>query len=282
MNSYWISSPIIFSLKGPDSERYLQARLSQDLRGDFCGAKKAAALNPQGKVEGYFAVIKLADNKFLLEVLGSAEAQKVQEALLRYKVADRVKLEHLLDHKLLHLYGQPNFVNQLKAEFPALIFIKLSRSELEGVDIIGSSEQINALSAHPLIRDLKQLSDHEAEFLRLKGQIPYYSSELRDSFQFSESNLSEAVSFSKGCYVGQEVVEKIDAYGKAAFSLRAFKASSDSIEPGADVVLEGGSVGQVLSYSNKNDEGYGFVRIRDKFSDSDKLSASEATLQILK
>jgi folate-binding protein YgfZ len=103
-----------------------------------------------------------------------------------------------------------------------------------------------------------EVSSEHQTLLRIKAGIPNYPFELNEQALFSEASLSTAVSFKKGCYVGQEVVEKVAALGrlpKKLFRLRAKGAIQlSSTEAEASVYdLEGAPIGKLTSYAYESD-----------------------------
>lgn len=224
-----LSDSLILHVSGRDSLRYLNARLSNDIKslspGHFC---KAAALNPQGRTEGFFSVLNLEVNSYLL-ICDGGDHEKIITALKRYIVADRVEVTDVSSSfSLMHACGEGSglrlseilksavpegqsnklFFNQDYKIFPTL------RSIYSGYDIIlDSNSRTNKLAAFG-VSDVTIWDKNAARLQRLRAGIVSFPEELNDSRIFSESGQMDAVSFKKGCYVGQEVIEKIDAFAK--------------------------------------------------------------------
>lgn len=209
----------------------------------------AAALTPQGKTEGLFSVIHRAPGSYLL-IADGGEPQAVLAAFKRYLVADRVDVvDRSPEWEVLHLL--PESVEEcaiLPAQrvgmFAGVCAAARRRAPQQGFDLVGSREQLAAAISGGV-----ELTEANALLLRLRAGVPSFPEELNSETLFSESGLSEAVSFSKGCYVGQEVVEKIDSHGKTARVLRRLSiASNETIASGAIVSsVDGERVGEVLT-----------------------------------
>ena len=105
VNIYQFKAPIILELSGKDSLRYLNARLSNDLKNIVPGrALRAAALTPHGKTEGLYLVLQLAEQRYLLICDGGSK-EEVIAALKRYMVADRIEVDSdLVGPTSLELY----------------------------------------------------------------------------------------------------------------------------------------------------------------------------------
>jgi folate-binding protein YgfZ len=86
------------------------------------------------------------------------------------------------------------------------------------------------------------------ETLRIEAGIPRYGAELGEETLLLEANLTNAVSFTKGCYIGQEIVERSRSRGHVNWKLVGIITSApDPPSPGAKLILEGKEVGEVTS-----------------------------------
>jgi folate-binding protein YgfZ len=92
------------------------------------------------------------------------------------------------------------------------------------------------------------LGDDELERLRIEAATPRYGREIDDRVLPAEAGLDErAISFSKGCYPGQEPVARQHIRGKVNRKLRVLEIDGDPPEPETPVVHEGKDVGRVTS-----------------------------------
>lgn len=93
-----------------------------------------------------------------------------------------------------------------------------------GVDLLCDAADVGALLG---ALDLPTLSDEEVELVRIEHGRPRYGVDLDDTVIPQEAGLNErAVSFTKGCYVGQETVARLFYRGKPNRSLRGLRLSS--------------------------------------------------------
>lgn len=209
---YLQPAPIVFKVTGKDARRYLNNRLSQDLRTiEASSSLIAGALTPQGRVEGLFTVYVEPHDTFYLACDGG-ERQPLFAALGRYIVADRVSIVDCSSEALVgHVVGaSPRVV----PEQGVYLTSPRTRLGVEGRDLLIVSPAISQLK-EALISELGAPLTKEAyDIARFKSGFVQYPSEVNENLLLTEAGLREAVSFQKGCYVGQEVMERSDSIGK--------------------------------------------------------------------
>lgn len=282
MNYYTNLSTIILHVSGRDSRRYLNARLSNDIKiispGQGC---YAAALSPQGKTEGYFNISCISNEEFLVTCDGG-DRETVVKAFKRYLVADRVVVKDLSDEsRLTSLFPTPEghaLLSLLKVEaLPGRIcnhikigeafLIKSKRAKTDSFDFIVPLDFHESIISALKNAGAKELSGNEFALLRIKSSTPSFPKELNEDVIFSASGLDYAVSFKKGCYVGQEVIEKIDAYGRVPYVLKALVVDGDASGQ-YEIKLENAAFSndKVLScyYDNTENKTYFFVELKNR------------------
>jgi folate-binding protein YgfZ len=119
------------------------------------------------------------------------------------------------------------------------------------------------------IREGRTVSQEEFDGLRIGYGIPVAGAEITADVNPLEAGLSQFVSFTKGCYVGQEVIARIDSYKKLQKQLTKFIIEppvGGGLLPGARVVVGGTEVGIVTSMSHTQPgqatSALGFLRTR--------------------
>jgi folate-binding protein YgfZ len=282
MTRLWktLAGSVVLKVSGKDSRRYLNNRLSNDLRSLSPGASiAAAALTPQGKVEGLFTVLCEADDLFYLICDGGVR-QAIFAAVGRYVVADRVSIEDLsLSAVVTHVSGPEA---DLRAEIETLgaqVTSRVFQSSISPLGIVvvvldGAGESMEAAFAALWG---KPLSAEELMRVRFSGGFPEYPTEVNDEVILTECGLLSAVSFSKGCYVGQEVIERSDAIGRLPRHLERISLSGCGSVQVGDAVLnrEGTVIGKVVSSfcDATNERTFLFALLR-----SGKYAAHDAVL----
>ncbi len=258
-NSAWIvlSNAICFRVSGRDARRYLHNRLSQDIRALKSGqSARAAALSAQGRVEGLFSVWCEGDDSFLL-VCDGGDPRMVEAALKRFIVADRVVCDDVSDQAcLVHFAAEECLaVECLKlATLPKLCSFSLARIAGYGVDLLVASGDREYVSSKLVSRLGAGLSRERYDYMRWAAGYPVFPEEINEQGMVLEFGLRDAVSFTKGCYVGQEVVERSDAIGRVPRSLaRIALEGNGTLDSGEPVNTPAGvALGKVAGTINSS------------------------------
>jgi folate-binding protein YgfZ len=208
---------------GPDAEDYLQRMLSNDVAalapGESC---EALLLTPKGRVIAPLRVLRRGEADFLL-LTEPDLGERVRDELLRMRFAAKLELEPE-EHRSYLLLGDENGG---------------IRNEDYG---IAASE---ILDADPP-SDLPRVGEDELEALRIEAGTPRFGMEIDDSILPAEAGLVErAISFSKGCFPGQEPIARLHYRGHANRRLRVLE--TEGAQPGAELVWQGKAVGRVTS-----------------------------------
>jgi tRNA-modifying protein YgfZ len=224
----------VLTIEGPEAEAYLQGQLSQDVAALAVGDSAwTFALQPQGKVDAWFRITRVADDRYLADVdegHGQALLARLQRFLLR------TKAELSLDHV-------PMIAVRGIADVPpteGVLALDPAWPELEGVDLLGEGA---------VVPDVLQEGDREDyERLRIAKGVPAMGAELTEATIPAEAGVVErSVSFTKGCFTGQELVARIDSRGGNVPRRLRRLVFDGEVEPGAVVTVDGAEVGQVTS-----------------------------------
>jgi folate-binding protein YgfZ len=262
----------VIDVAGSDRTRWLNGMLSNDVAGLEPGTSSsgcyAALLTPQGRIVADLQVLHRGD-VFWLDVEASATAAVV-ERLERYIIADDVQLaDRGAEFERLGLEGPNAFeiFSRAARNAPRLSPDSCADVELAGVSVTvaafgWSGEAALQLFAptgtgaavadglHSAGENLGLVeSDFEVlEILRIEAGIPRLGAELDESVLPAEAGLDRAVSTVKGCYTGQEVVERMRSRGQVSHRLVGLSTSGENpLEIGAEVKAAGTSVGEVTS-----------------------------------
>jgi folate-binding protein YgfZ len=204
-------------LTGRDVDRYFQGRITQDARGlGEAESRQALILSPQGKIEGKFSFSKVAEGTLLLaEVSDSYSLLNFISSLFRFKVADDVVATDKSSE--LDVYTLFSFESLDHTQFEKLISLgvivrPLKRANLYCVDLlIPRTLSEEELSKH-LTLQISSYNDFDLQ--RIKAGYPLLGRDISDSTVAPDIDLTDYVSFKKGCYAGQEVVEMSIARGR--------------------------------------------------------------------
>ena len=229
----------VVRVHGPDAVEFLQGQLSQDVTALQVGdSAPALLLQPTGKVDAWLRATRTGDDEILLDVdagFGEAVAARLRRFRLRTKVElDGERWSGLaLRGPGAHDVPTPSGAVAVPARWPGVA----------GVDLLSGGEL--AMAGVPLV-------DAEAlEALRVECGVPAMGAELTEGTIPAEAGqwlIDASVSFTKGCYTGQELVARIDSRGgNVPRPLRGLLVQGGEPGRGADVEVDGAVVGQVTS-----------------------------------
>jgi len=243
----------VLRVSGADAVEYLQGQLSQDVAAIEVGASAdALILSPQGKLDALVRVSRTGDDELVIDVdAGFGEA--VAARLARFKLRVKVVIEPL-EWRCVALRGPhaDAVVAQVRGAEGTALAPAFAWNGVWGVDLMGGS---------PRVPDGVRVCSVQAwESVRVEAGIPAMGSELDERTIPAEADLLErAVSFTKGCYTGQELVARLDARGNrvarhlrgVVVGLPAGAAGGSSgppmVAPGTEIVSGGKVVGAVTS-----------------------------------
>lgn len=247
------------ALTGGDARSFLQGQVTNDVEGLADGAGcYAAFLTPKGKMLGDLRILAAGD-ELLLDTERVA-LQGLFNMIRRFSIGYDVELhKRTLERGLLSLVGPDAAVVAGAGSLPsdehahAVVSVPGSgvvaraiRTDV-GVDVLCSVEDVDALRAALEDAGAQVVSDAAVECLRVEHGRPRYGIDLDDSVIPQEAGLNErAVSFTKGCYVGQETVARLYYRGKPNRQLRGLRLSAPA-SPGDELSLDGRAVGRVAS-----------------------------------
>ena len=228
----------VVRVSGPDASTYLQGQCSQDVSAlAVGGALESLLLSPQGKVEVYLRITREADDRFVLDTDGGFGPVMVAR-LERFRLRTKVAFEPL-DWVCAAVRG-PAATDALVGQ-PALT-LPVAWDGLDGVDLLGPLPPggVGAWVTASVARC--PLDVWEAA--RIEAGIPVNGAELVEGTIAAEVGLVDrTVSFTKGCFTGQELVARLDARGSkvarhlcgVVFADDAASASEGAAPPPATV-----------------------------------------------
>ncbi len=219
-------------VSGADAFSFLQALVSADLDAVADGdAVHSLLLTPQGKLDVDFRLVRSGDEAWLDSDPGLAG--QLVSSLDRFKI--RVQVD-IVDRS--GEFGMLSFIGAAAADAPPGVRRIPTRW---GHDLIGPR------SALPIPATVVDPEAFEA--WRIEQAIPRQPLDLDDSTIPQEAFLEQdAVSFTKGCFLGQELVCRIDSRGHVNRFLRRFRDIEGDWPPtGAEVVVDGKVVGSLTS-----------------------------------
>jgi folate-binding protein YgfZ len=233
----------VIRVHGPDALSFLQGQLSQDVEALADGGSAwSLLLQPQGKVDALVRVTRLAADDHLLDV-DEGYGDRVVERLLRFKLRVKADVERAAFQCLALRGPRSHEAAATVAEHGALL-LDADWPGLAGVDLIGTDPALPS--------DVPECGLDAYEAVRIEAGVPVMGREVTDRTIPAELGILErAVSFTKGCFTGQELVARMDARGgQAPRQLRGVVVGTNLIPPvGARLLLDGREVGTLTSVS---------------------------------
>lgn len=195
----------VVTVRGADATTFLQGQLSADVAALPSGsATWSLLLEPQGRVDAWLRVWR-TDDGFVLDVdagWGDRTVTRLRRFLLRVDVTLEVER-----WRMVSLRG-PAVGSIDPTDCGAVLATPVDWRGLQGVDLLGPDVSVPG--------GVVVLDEAEADALRVEQGWPAMGSELDDTVIPAEAGqwlVDASVSFTKGCYTGQELVARIDSRG---------------------------------------------------------------------
>jgi folate-binding protein YgfZ len=233
----------VIGAEGPDTLGFLQGQISQDVAGlPVGGSAWALLLQPQGKVDAWMRVSRTGEERVVIDV-DAPFGEAVLARLNRFKLRTRCELTVLEGWQVLALRG-PATASVDLADTGAVVVAPVAWPNVTGVDLLGPSVSVGA--------EVRRCSTEAYEALRIEAGVPALGRELDASTIPAEAGewlIEQSVSFTKGCYTGQELVARVDSRGSnTPRRLRRVAVAGPVVPPvGAEVVVDGAAVGRLTS-----------------------------------
>ena len=216
--TWWRVPRDFVRVTGPEARSFLQGQLSQDVEDLAPGhTRMSFLLQPQGKVDAYVRVSCISDDAFLLDV-DAGYGDAVVDRLERFKLRTKAEIARV---------GSWQCIAEL------------------GEDDVVVEEIIDDIEVEGVPADLESY-----EVLRIKAGIPAMGHEIDESTipaALGQHVIDAAVSFTKGCYTGQELVARIDSRGGNTPTKLVGVRDAAGASVGDPVVVDGKEVGRITS-----------------------------------
>jgi folate-binding protein YgfZ len=239
----------VLALEGAEAAEFLQGQVTNDVEALEPGAGcYAAVLDHKGKIRTDLRVSRLAQDRLIVDA-EAAGRPILRHVFEMYSLGRQVTHQDLSeDHVVLSLIGpeareriDPAPAEEEHANVTTPYGIAVATDA--GVDLICGTRQAAAARAEP---GLPTASEEAAECLRIESGRPRLGFELDGAIP-QEAGINErAVSFTKGCYVGQETVARLFYKGKPNRHLRGLRLSAQA-DRGDAILLGDRQVGTIGS-----------------------------------
>ena len=246
---------------GGEGGKFLQGLITNDVKSLVAGAgMRAAFLTGKGKVMGLCRVFGLGDGEFLLITepqthdkiysyifpMTYAGDFKVEDTSDRYRVLSIQGPKSLLAMKECCFEPVPNlpehhWISTIVAGHQVLV-VRSSRCGDDGYDILVPASGLNDVWDFLLLKGsfhgITAVGQIALDALRLEAGIPVYGTDFDDTNMMLETGLADAVSFTKGCYTGQEAVAMATYRGHVSKRLSGLEVSGTAVPVRGDLITK--------------------------------------------
>lgn len=253
---------MLVRVEGDDRVSFLHGMCSADIKGLKPGmATYALVLTDHAHVVSDFYVLA-GENALYLET-DRVSWPATREHLEKFLVADDVEMEPLVDFSVIDVVG-PGAGAAVAAAMPSVkglapwrfvhdgeqFAVNLPRIGLAALTVVVPTVQVKASISSMLAGEpgCREISLAALEVLRVEQGFASVGLDTNEKTLALEARLERGISFGKGCYVGQETIERATARGGVKRRLYGLRiAAGRAPQPGAGAWLEGKEVGHVTS-----------------------------------
>ncbi len=247
----------LVQLTGSDRHQFLHNFCTNEIKElpNF-GVCEALILDGKGKVLFHIHVLNRQDALLLHSMANDAEA--MVEHLDKYLLRDDVQMTVISDHKSKFVTG-PESEKALSTLLPSKLepnqLLELSSGGLIAhVELAGWGYLILSDDEDLVDNSIVSAGPDALQALRIENQTPWMGIDIDNSNLPQELLRDEkCISFTKGCYLGQETVARIDAIGRVNRVIVLVK-SEVAVESGAELIVAEKTVGKLLSVSWSPDQ----------------------------
>jgi folate-binding protein YgfZ len=257
----------LLRVAGKDRLDWLQGLLTNDVKSfGVAGWSYGAWLTPQGRMITDVAVIERGDEAWL--DVPAPLARSLADKLDLMVFAEDVRIEDVSDRFVSIAVHGPAAATTLDSILTASIgslgrgditilredsdpmVVARTRHGPDSFVVYSSSLRAAGIEESLAHSGAVPLDDESAETLRIEAGVPRFLVDMTEETIPLEANLDHAISHTKGCYVGQEIIVRVRdlAKGRVARRLVGLLPDGDGVPPaGATVAADGKSVGRVTS-----------------------------------
>ncbi len=248
---------------GPDATSFLQNLVSQDLDAlADGGGGHSLLLTPQGKLDVDFRVLRVGDEWWCDCEAGFGE--RLAASLNRFKIRVKVDVTDRSDDWGQLVVRGPETRTRVEAATGVALPVdahdhvswganrRLVRADwpgVEGIDVVGSSDAIDDARRVLVEAGVAECGVDGYEILRVEAGVARQGLDTDEKTIPQEAFLErDAVSFTKGCFLGQELVCRIDTRGHVNRFLRGVRVDAgNALSVGTEVLAEGKVIGALTS-----------------------------------
>jgi folate-binding protein YgfZ len=243
-------------VSGPDAAEYLQGQLTSDVEALEAGeGQYAALLDRKGHMQGDMRVLRPAAEEILLDtepealpaVLRHLQMYSVGRDVAVTDVSEERTILSLIGPRSVEVAGAAALPENACEETSVGTIACLAVGARDGIDLIAAASDAERLTELLRGAGAVPVSAEAAELVRIEAGVPRFGAEMGSETMPAEAGIVDAaVSFTKGCYIGQETVARLHYKGKPNRHLRGLRLSAPAAA-GAVVRLGEKEVGRLGS-----------------------------------
>ena len=253
---------LIFS--GRDRVRWLNGMVTNNVRDLALGhGVYSFVLTPQGHNQGDLVAYDRGD--YLLVATDREQAPKITALLQRYIIMDDVEIEDISDKlsaigvagpkagEVLSSAGidvsqlQPGQVIDTVRHEIGISVARNTHPRMDGYEVWLAAEQADRVWDALTSAGATPVGSDALEMYRIARGVPRYGVDLRERDLAQETGQEHALSFIKGCYIGQEIVERVRARGNVHRTFIGFEVHGEPPPPGTKVRANDKDAGEITS-----------------------------------
>jgi folate-binding protein YgfZ len=249
-------------VSGSEATMFLNGLITNDIKA--LGEQEwmpAVFPTVQGRVIGVVRILR-DDKGFLIDTENAAR-DAILKTISRFTLAGDFRVsDETSETAMLTVQGKrAREVISAAGEFFA---IRATHTGEQGFDLLLDASERVAVNEKLIAAGAQTVGPEAFEILRIEAGIPRHGQDMDESNVVLEANLDDAISYTKGCYVGQEIIIRIKHRGHVAKKLSGLKLDQP-VESNATITAEDGKeIGRVTSatYSPKLESSIalGYVR----------------------
>ena len=230
-------------ITGSDATRWLNGMVTNSIQSLISGeGNYNFLLNAQGRIQGDCTIYRDGDD-FLLETAAN-QIEAIQHHLDHFIIMDDVELSPEYTEKqgllllgpkasaILTALGltapDPLHLIHVETTHGSVLLLTPSAGSVVRYELWAEAAAIVSLRDSVLAAGATEVSDTALEHLRLLEATPRFGQDIRDRDLPQETAQTHALHFSKGCYLGQEIVERIRSRGQVHRTFTAFRLTPSS------------------------------------------------------
>jgi aminomethyltransferase len=286
------------SLTGSDRVRWLNGMVTNNVRDLATGhGIYAFLLNPQGKIQGDLYAYNRGES--LMVDSERDQIPRLLEIFDHYIIMDDVEVRDLRGTQTAIGVAGPQALGILKSaglEIPQLdslqfadiawrdirpTIVRCDNPLVENYEIWLPVENSKTVWEALISAGARPVGTRALEWLRIAAGIPRYGQDIRDRDLPQETEQARALHFSKGCYVGQEIVERIRSRGAVHRKFTGFEVEGSLPAADTKIQVDGKDIGEITSAASlpwiTGDRPVALGYIRREFAKPENVFTSGAT-----